>query len=165
MRKFLAALDFARPEAPCGSEEVTRATARRAIGRRGALLQRLPFTENDDVTKPPPPAGRLADSPWFWGLLFSLMSLVGIGLIGPKYAWRQAQIEGRFLGRERAAVERQRRAAGLDPVDLADTATDAEAAPSERIVPTWTLVTVAGLAAAGSAAMLWRERRARPLSR
>jgi len=103
--------------------------------------------------------GRLADSPWFWALLFSLMSLVGIGLIGPKYAWRQAQIEGRFLGRERAAVERQRRAAGFEPVDLADTAADAEAAPPERIVPTWTLVTVAGLAAAGSAFMLARERR------
>lgn len=113
----------------------------------------------------PPAPGRLADSPWFWSLLFATMALVGIGLIGPKYARRQAQIEGRFLGRERAAVERQRRAAGLEPVDLADTATDAPAAPSERIVPTWTLVTVAGLAAAGSAVMLVRERRRGRLSR
>lgn len=111
------------------------------------------------------PPGRLTDSPWFWSLLFSVMSLVGIGLIGPKYARRQAQIEGRFLGRERAAVERQRRAAGLEPVNLADAAADATAAPPERIVPTWTLVTVAGLAAAGSAAMLARERRRGPLSR
>lgn len=105
-----------------------------------------------------PAPGRLTDSPWFWSLLFSVMSLVGIGLIGPKYARRQAQIEGRYLGRERAAVERQRRAAGLEPVDLADTAADAAAAPPERIVPTWTLVTLAGLAAAGSAVMLARER-------
>ena len=112
-----------------------------------------------DPPSPPEPPGRLTDSPWFWGLLFSVMSLVGIGLIGPKYARRQAQIEGRFLGRERAAVERQRRAAGLEPVDLADTAADAAAAPPERIVPTWTLVTLAGLAAAGSAVMLARERR------
>jgi hypothetical protein len=111
------------------------------------------------------PPGRLADSPWFWALMFSVMALVGIGLIGPKYARRQAQIEGRFLGRERAAAERQRRAAGLDPVDLADIASDAAAAPPERIVPTWTLVTVAGLAAAGSAVMLWRERRCGRLSR
>ncbi len=118
-----------------------------------------------DHPSPPTPPGRLADSPWFWCLLFSVMSLVGIGIIGPKYARRQAQIEGRFLGRERAAVERQRRAAGLEPVDLADTAADAVAAAPERIVPTWTLVTVAGLAAAGSAVMLARERRRSRLSR
>lgn len=111
----------------------------------------------------PPP--RLSDSPWFWALLFSLMAVAGIGLIGPKYARRQAQIEGRFLGRQRAAIERDRRAAGLEPVDLADAATDAEGAPPARIVPTWTLVTVAALAAAGSAVMLVRERRHATVSR
>ena len=107
----------------------------------------------------PEPPLRLADSPWFWGLLFSVMALVGIGLIGPKYARRQAQVEGRFLGRQRAEIERQRRAAGLAPVDLAETAAPIEEAPPERIVPLWTLVGVAGVAALGSATMLWRERR------
>jgi len=100
---------------------------------------------------------RLTDSPWFWGLAFSLMALVGIGLIGPKFDVRQRQIEGRFLGRERAAVERSRRAAGLPPIDLAEEARDRELAQPRRIVPLWTLATVAGLAAIGSGVLLYRE--------
>jgi hypothetical protein len=96
--------------------------------------------------------------------MFSLMALVGIGLIGPKFAKRQGQLERRYLGRERAVVERSRRAAGLDPQDLAATAVEppplTAADPAERIVPLWTLATAAGAAAACSAAMLWRERRA-----
>lgn len=107
---------------------------------------------------------RPTDSPWFWGLMFSVMALVGIGLIGPKFAKRQGQLERRYLGRERAAVERSRRAAGLDPEDLAATAVAppplTAAAPADRIVPLWTLATAAGAAASLSAAMLWRECRA-----
>jgi hypothetical protein len=87
------------------------------------------------------------------------MSLVGIALISPKWDWRQRQLEGRFLGRQQAAIERQRRAAGLEAVDLAETAADREAAAPGRIVPAWTLPTLAALAAVGSAVMLWRERR------
>jgi hypothetical protein len=93
--------------------------------------------------------------------MFSLMALVGIGMIGPKFAKRQGQLERRYLGRERAAVERSRRAAGLDPQDLAATAVEppplTAAEPAERIVPLWTLAMAAGAAAACSAAMLWRE--------
>ena len=85
--------------------------------------------------------------------------LVAIALIGPKWDWRQRQLEGRYLGRQQAALERQRRAEGLEPVDLADTAADREAVAPERIVPAWTLTVAATLAAVGSAAMLWRERR------
>ena len=116
----------------------------------------------DDLPTPPshrekqPP---LTDSGWFWAVLFSSMALVGIGLIAPKWDWRQRQLEGRFLGREQAALERQRRAAGLDPVDLAETAAEPEVVAPGRIVPAWTLVTLAAAAAAGSAVMLWRERR------
>jgi hypothetical protein len=115
----------------------------------------LPETPAGTGSSPPP----LTDSGWFWALMFSLMALVAIAVIGPKWDWRQRQLEGRYLGREQAAAERQRRAEGLDPVDLAETATDREAVAPGRIVPAWTLVTVAVAAAAGSAAMLWRERR------
>lgn len=94
--------------------------------------------------------------------MFSLMALVGIGLIGPKFAQRQGQLERRYLGRERAAVERSRRAAGLHPEDLATTAVEppplTAVGPAERIIPLWTLATAAGAAATCSAAMLWRER-------
>jgi len=100
---------------------------------------------------------RLTDSPWFWAMLFSLMALVGIGLIAPKFDVRQRQIEGRYLGRQKAAEERARRSAGLEPVNLADEAVDREAAAPRRMVPLWTLATAAAAAAAGSGVMLRRE--------
>jgi hypothetical protein len=111
------------------------------------------------------PERRIADSPWFWGLAFSLMALVGMGLIASKFDVRQRQIEGRFLGREQSARERERRAAGLEPVDLAAEARDREAVAPRRIVPLWTLAAMAAAAAAGSGAMLWRELRADRVSR
>lgn len=115
------------------------------------------MTTDSDTPEP----SRITDSPWFWALLFSLMSLVGIGLIGPKFDVRQRQIEGRFLGRERLAVERSRRASGLPPIDLAEEARDRDVAQPRRIVPLWTLATAAGLAAIGSGIMLRRERSTR----
>jgi hypothetical protein len=100
---------------------------------------------------------RPADSPWFWGLLFSLMALIGLGLIGPKFDVRQRQIEGRFLGRRQAAIERWRRQAGLPEVDLADEAVDRSVAAPDRIVPLWTLAAAATTAAIGSGIMLRQE--------
>jgi len=104
---------------------------------------------------PRPP---LTDSGWFWSLMFSLMALVGIVMIAPKWDWRQRQLESRYIGREQAAAERQRRSAGLDPEDLADTAVDRDVAAPGRIVPAWTLVALATAATFFSATMLWRER-------
>jgi hypothetical protein len=109
--------------------------------------------------QPPAQPSPLTDSGWFWALVFAVMALVGIAVISPKWDWRQRQLEGRFLGRQQAELERQRRAAGLDAVDLAETAADRHDVARERIVPAWTLVAVAAAAAAGSAVMLWRERR------
>jgi hypothetical protein len=100
----------------------------------------------------------LTDSGWFWALLFAVMSIVGIGLIAPKWDWRQRQLESRYIGREQAAIERYRRSEGLAPVDLAETAADRESVVPERIVPAWTLPTLASAAALFSAVMLWRER-------
>ena len=105
--------------------------------------------------KPPP----LTDSVWLWAALFSLMALAGVAAIAGTFDVRQRQIEGRFLGRQQSAIERDRRAAGLPAVDLADSARDrAEVAPT-RIVPLWTLAVAAGLAAVGSLVMLAREQR------
>jgi hypothetical protein len=109
---------------------------------------------DSDPAKPP---FRAADSPWFWGLLFSGMALVGMGLISPKFDIRQRQIEGRFLGRREAAMERWRRQAGLPEVDLADAALDRSAVAPGRIVPLWTLATAATAAAVGCGVMLRRE--------
>jgi len=103
------------------------------------------------------PPFRLVDCPWFWALAFSSMALVATALVAPKYAVRQQQIEGRFLGRQQAAIERSRRAAGLPPVDLAEEARERNAAQPRRIVPLWTLSAAAALAAIGSGVMLHRE--------
>jgi hypothetical protein len=123
-------------------------------GERGPALN--PPKASPEI---PPRLPPLTDSGWFWAFLFSLMALVGIALISPKWDWRQRQLEGRFLGRQQAAVERQRRAAGLEEVNLAETAADREVVAPARIVPAWTLIVLATTAAAASAAMLWRERR------
>lgn len=110
-------------------------------------------TESESVRPP----FRATDSPWFWGLLFSVMALVGMGLISPKFDVRQRQIEGRFLGRREAAMERWRRQAGLPEVNLADAAVDREVVAPGRIVPLWTLASAAITAAVGCGVMLQRE--------
>lgn len=107
----------------------------------------------------PPP---VTDSGWFWAGLFSLMALVGMAAIGGKFDVRQRQIEGRYLGRQQAANERQRRAAGLPDIDLAETARDRSEVAPARIVPLWTLVSLAAAATGVSFVMLARERRAAP---
>lgn len=114
------------------------------------------MTASPPPAKPRPP---LTDSGWFWALMFSATALAGLGLIGPKWDWRQRQLESRYLGRAQAAAERQRRAVGLDPVDLADSAVDRELAAPARIVPAWTLAALAAAGVIASAGMLWRERR------
>jgi len=119
-----------------------------------------PEPTSEGPGRPPGSAGPLTDSGWFWALLFSLMALLGIALISPKWDWRQRQLEGRFLGRQQAAIERQRRAAGLEAVDLAEMAADPEAVAPGRIVPAWTLACLAAAAAVAAACMLRRERRA-----
>lgn len=105
------------------------------------------------------PRPRPTDSPWFWALCFSFMALVGGLAIAPKFDRRQGRLEARYAGRHEAAVERARRTAGLPPVDLADEAREPDVEP-RRLVPLWPLAVAAGLAAAGSAVMLWRERAA-----
>ena len=110
-----------------------------------------------DTGKRPP----ISDSGWFWACMFSVMALVGIAAISGKFDFRQRQLEGRLIGRQTAAQERERRAAGLAPIDLADEARDREQAQPGRIVPLWTLVTAAVAGAAGSFVMLVRERRGR----
>ncbi len=113
------------------------------------------MVESPPVASPP---FRPTDSPWFWGLAFSAMALAGLAAIAPKFATRQTRLEARFAGREEAAGERARRAAGLEPLDLAEAAREPEAEP-RRVVALWPLALVAAAAAAGSALMLAREAR------
>jgi hypothetical protein len=102
---------------------------------------------------------RLTDSPWFWGLLFSVMGLVSLALMAPKYDRRQGQIEGRYLGRGQLAVERARRAAGEEPMSLAEDAVEMEEAPRSRLIPLWPIAVMATVASAACGWMLVREYR------
>lgn len=107
------------------------------------------------------PPSRPTDSPWFWLLAFSAMALVGVAAIAPKFDIRQRRLESRYTGREQAAAERARRAAGLSPTDLAAEARAPDESP-RRIVPLWPLGVGAGAVAVASACMLARDvRRAR----
>ena len=110
--------------------------------------------ENNET---PTPAFRLIDSPWLWGLMFSFMALVGLGLIRPKFDVRQSQIEGRFIGRSQSTVERWRRQSGLEEIDLADSAVDPSTVKPKRIVPLWTLASAATVSICGCGYMLYRE--------
>ena len=100
---------------------------------------------------------RIIDSPWLWGLIFSLMALVGLGLIRPKFDVRQRQIEGRFIGRRQSSIERWRRQSGLEEIDLAESAVDPLAGKPKRIVPLWTLASAATASVCGCGYMLYRE--------
>jgi len=111
------------------------------------------FVDSREVRRP------LTDSGWFWTGMFSVMALIGAAAISGKFEARQGQLEGRFLGREQAAAERNRRNAGLPPIDLADAARDKSDVIHGRIVPLWTLMSLAATGAAVSFAMLVRERR------
>lgn len=51
------------------------------------------------------------ESPWFWLLSFSLMALVAVVLIGPKYMRRQARLEQKLEGRTRAQQPLETRSA------------------------------------------------------
>ena len=75
-----------------------------------------------------PDRSRITDSGWFWAATFSAMALAGILLISGKFDVRQRQVEGRFLGRQKAAEELARRSDGLPPIDLAAEAEDREVA-------------------------------------
>jgi hypothetical protein len=116
------------------------------------------------VDATPRPPFRPTDSPWFWGLAFSLMALAGMAAIAPKYDQRQGRLEGRYAGREQAAAERARRTAGLPPIDLAEEASERDVEPP-RIVALWPLALAAVLVAVGSAVLLAREARAGRVSR
>lgn len=112
---------------------------------------------NVTSSSPAGPRFQATDSPWFWMLAFSVMAIVGLVAIAPKFERRQGRLETRYAGREEAAAERARRAAGLPAIDLADEAREPAVVPG-RIVVLWPLAIAAALAATGSAAMLWRER-------
>ena len=101
-----------------------------------------------------PRANKLSDSPWYWAYLFCTAGLIALVLIGPKFAARQAQVERKYQGRQRAAQQ----SAGQEPnTPLSSTGSTAI-----------TLAPLIALLAAGVLVcwvQLWRTRFARRGSR
>lgn len=76
----------------------------------------------------PPASAPLADSPWFWLLLFSIFGLAALVTVGPKYSLRQGGIETRFQNRETAGAWQGEEIESAEAVD----ATRLPRAPGER---------------------------------
>ena len=69
---------------------------------------------------------RLGDSPWFWLALFGSVAIVGLSIVGGKYAKRQMRLEQRYQNRVQVQVERQ----SGKPVDRERVATAIGARPA-----------------------------------
>lgn len=97
--------------------------------------------------EPASPRGSITDSPWYWLHLFCVAALVGLVLVGPKFAERQAGVERKFQGRQRAALKQ----AGQDPTTPMST-------PENRHVQLLPLYLLAGAGAIASWIALWMTR-------
>ncbi|MCA9178366.1 MAG: hypothetical protein KDB14_28090 [Planctomycetales bacterium] len=89
----------------------------------------------------------LMDSPWYWMHLFCVAALIGLVLVGPRFAARQAGVERKFQGRQRASLNR----AGKAP----DTPLSSEDNLHVKLGPLY------GLFASGATLswwMVWRRR-------
>jgi hypothetical protein len=104
------------------------------------------------------PQSPVTDSPWFWVLVFSLMALLALAVIGPKYGRRQAGMEVKYQARERIAEDQ---AAGNNLVGDArsELATDRRelASPEDTLVPLWPLAAILVVVALVSYVMLIRR--------
>jgi hypothetical protein len=71
----------------------------------------------------------VAESPWFWVMLFSLAGLAAVFTVGPKFDRREAGIEENFHARERAL--------GREPFEkLTDDAAAGNKASTDAAAPT-----------------------------
>jgi hypothetical protein len=59
----------------------------------------LPASRQQQPERPPS-----SESPWFWASLFLTFALLALVLAGPKFRWRQPQIERQFQARERSGL-------------------------------------------------------------
>jgi len=101
----------------------------------------------------------LTDSPWFWILLFSLVGLLALAVMSPKYGRRQANIERQYQARERVAekLAAENNSADGGRIDGQESRRPFATA-DEQLIPLWPLGVLLGLVACFAAAMLYRGR-------
>ena len=105
------------------------------------------------MTPPAPRRPPLSDSPWFWVYLFTTFALIVLMVMAPRVRERQAQIERKAQGRERA----MERAAGQTPQTPLST-------PGSTVIPLTPLFVILGAVWVVSWFMLLRRFRHRPSS-
>jgi hypothetical protein len=96
----------------------------------------------------------VTDSPWFWVASFSAMALVGLFIVGPKYAVREASWEQKLI--TRGGIQRPPE----DPAseqNTGETPVPPEPAQPNLLVPLWRLKIVAAAVWLVACGMLWRQ--------
>jgi len=88
----------------------------------------------------------IADSPWFWVLLFSLMGIMAVAAISGQYGKRQARLERQYQARERIRDEA-----------VGDPARPDYSTAEKTLIPLWPLAVVLGGVAVLATVMLGRE--------
>jgi hypothetical protein len=108
-------------------------------------------------------AAPLTDSPWFWVLLFSLVGLLALVAMSPKYGRRQANIERQYQARERVAekITAENNSDVAARIDDLDAGRPYVVTTGEKLIPIWPLAVLLALVSFVAAAMLWRGRRGR----
>jgi hypothetical protein len=102
----------------------------------------------------------LTDSPWFYVLAFSLMALLALIVIGPKYGRRQSAMERKYQARQRIADQQTaRNNPGDEPRNDEIAAPRRFATPDDTLVPLWPLAVVMLAIALFALVMLHRGRR------
>lgn len=97
----------------------------------------------------------VAESPWFWVMLFCAAGLALLIAMWPRYLARQRRLEMQYMARKEIA---RRQAAGERAVREPGEEGDAPPpAPGELIIPLWPLVILFSALFTASAALLWRS--------
>jgi hypothetical protein len=117
------------------------------------------FTSDNPQSEIRNPKSPFTDSPWFYVLVFSLMALLALIVIGPKYGQRQSAMDRKYQARERIEDGRAaRNNSGVEARnnDVADRRSFAT--PDDTLVPLWPLAVVLSAVALFATYMLLRGR-------
>jgi membrane protein implicated in regulation of membrane protease activity len=105
----------------------------------------------------------LTDSAWFWLLLFSLVGLLALVAMSPKYGRRQANIERQYQARERVAekITTENNPDAAARIDDLDARRPYVVTTGDKLIPIWPLAILLALVSLVAAVMLWRSHRGR----